>query len=152
MENIVQTSEAVRPPRSALQIEALNRARVKAQEVRRQNAEIKAKEKAIAKSERDQKVSEINRRFEETQKKTETPPPPENPPEEIQPVQEEEEQEEIVYQKAPKRPPKKRRVVVVQESSSDEEIEVKLPKNKEVKEVNTVQNPFDGPVTFINRF
>ena len=149
MENIVQTSEAVRPPRSALQIEALNRARVKAQEVRRQNAEIKAKEKAIAKSERDQKVSEINRRFEETQKKTETPPP-ETPPE-IQPVPEEEE-EEIVYQKAPKRPPKKRRVVVVQESSSDEEIEVKLPKNKEVKEVNTVQNPFDGPVTFINRF
>ena len=36
-------------------------------------------------------------------------------------------EEEVVYQKKPRR---KRRVVVVQDSSSEEDIEVKLPKQK----------------------
>ena len=112
--------------RSLAQMEALNRARVRAQEVRRQNADLKQKEKAIAKAEKDQKASEINRKYQEAvaAQESQEPAPPE-----VQVATEEE--EEVVYEKAPKAPKKKKRVVVVQESDSEEEeIEVVLPKKK----------------------
>ena len=110
-------------------MEALNRARLKAQEVRRQNADLKQKEKAIAKAEKDQKASEINRKYQEivTAQTPEEPAPPEVPVVEA-------EEEEVVYEKAPKAPKKKKRVVVVQESDSEEEeIEVVLPKRSKAK-------------------
>lgn len=121
-----------KPERSLAQMEALNRARVKAQEVRRQNADLKLKEKAIAKAEKDQKASEINRRYQALDPGVAAQAPQEpaaDPPEATQPTEEE---EEVVYEKAPKpKAPKKRRVVVVQESDSEEEeIEVVLPKKK----------------------
>ena len=120
-----------KPERSLAQMEALNRARLKAQEVRRANADLKLKERAIAKAEKDQKASEINRRYQalEGQEPAADPAPEAGESAATQPTEEE---EEVVYEKAPKpKAPKKRRVVVVQESDSDEEeIEVVLPKKK----------------------
>ena len=123
-----------KPERSLAQMEALNRARLKAQEVRRANADLKLKEKAIAKAEKEQKASEINRRYQEVNKipvPEPDPPTPSTPPLLEDQV---DEQEEVVYEKAPKAPKKKKRVVVVQESdSSEEEIEVVLPKRSKTK-------------------
>tara|TARA_Y100000385_G_C13008241_1_gene600463 strand:- start:478 stop:945 length:468 start_codon:yes stop_codon:yes gene_type:complete len=122
----MQSPEIPKPKteRSLAQMEALNRARVKAQEVRRANADLKLKEKVIAKAEKEQKASEINRKYQEVAKATAAPEEPAPTPPEVQVGEE----EEIVYEKAPK---KKRRVVVVQESDSEEEeIEVVLPKKK----------------------
>ena len=114
-----------KPERSLAQMEALNRARLKAHEVRRANADLKQKERAIVKAEKDKKASEINRRYQETVAAPSTPPLLED---------QVDEQEEVVYEKAPKAPKKKKRVVVVQESdSSEEEIEVVLPKRSKTK-------------------
>jgi len=116
-----------KPERSLAQMEALNRARLKAHEVRRANADLKQKERAIVKAEKDKKASEINRRYQETVAAPHAPTPSTPPLREDQV----DEQEEVVYEKAPKAPKKKKRVVVVQESDSEEdEIEVVLPKRK----------------------
>ena len=139
--------------RSLAQMEALNRARVKAQEVRRQNADLKLKEKAIAKAEKDQKASEINRRYQALDPGVTAQAPQEpaaDPPEATQPTEEE---EEVVYEKAPKpKGPKKRRVVVVQESDSEEEeIEVVLPKKKNKPPIAREPPPRRPPNPFMDR-
>ena len=114
--------ESSRPSaRTPAQLEALQRARAKAAEVRAKNTELRRKERDLvnAQLEENRRLREesIQREHAERfQTKDEAPAEEEGA-----------EEEEVVYQKKPKR---KRRVVVVQDSSSEEEIEVKLPKQK----------------------
>ena len=118
----VDTKESSRPSaRTPAQLEALQKARVKAAEVRAKNTELRRKERDLvnAQLEENRRLREgsIQREHAERfQTKEEAPAEEEGA-----------EEEEVVYQKKPKR---KRRVVVVQDSSSEEEIEVKLPKQK----------------------
>ena len=121
-----------KPPRSIAQMEALARARVKAQEVRRHNAQEKKdtqnKEQEIKKMQKDQEKSDLNRKYQELleAKKPKVLEVPDLPPV----TEVEGSEEEVVYEKAAKKP-KKRRVVVVEASSDEEEItEVVLPKRK----------------------
>ena len=117
----VDTKESSRPSaRTPAQLEALQRARAKAAEVRAKNTELRRKERDLvnAQLEENRRLREesIQREYAERfQTKEETPT-----------EEDDAEEEEVVYQKKPKR---KRRVVVVQDSS-EEEIEVKLPKQK----------------------
>ena len=116
------SNESSRPSvRTPAQLEALQKARVKAAEVRAKNAELRRKERDLVnaqleESRRLREASIQREHAERFQSKEETPA-----------EQDEAEEEEVVYQTKPKR---KRRVVVVQDSSSEEEIEVKLPKQK----------------------
>ena len=107
--------------RTPAQLEALQKARVKAAEVRAKNTELRRKERELVnaqlqESRRLREESIQREHAERFQTKDEAPAEEEGA-----------EEEEVVYQKKPKR---KRRVVVVQDSSSEEEIEVKLPKQK----------------------
>ena len=136
------------------QMESLQRARLKAQEVRRAQADLRAKQKTILQAEKDQAAAEINKKFQAITKvvpEQSENPPPENPPEtpaETALEAVEEEVEEVVKEKPKK---KKKRVVVVQESSSDEEYEIVLPKEKkrrskeESPPIPRPQNPFERP-------
>ena len=119
-------SDAVKKERSSAQLEALSKARVKAAEVRAKNTELRRKEREVVSAQlaANRRLREENIEREHAAKfsKPEQPAPPDEAP------PKHEEEEEIVYEKKPK---KKRRVVVVQQSSdSEEEIEVKLPKQK----------------------
>ena len=110
----------VKKDRSDAQKQALEKAREKAQEVRAANAELRRKEAEIVKAaqakEREAKEEQIERDYSAIQ----------------------EPEEEVVIEKKPKKP--KRRVVVVQDSSSsEEEIEVRLPKLKPKKSVQTAE-------------
>ena len=118
-------SDAVKKERSSAQLEALSKARVKAAEVRAKNTELRKKEREVVSAQlaENRRLREENIEREHAAKfsKPEEPASSEAPPKH-------EEEEEIVYERKPK---KKRRVVVVQQSSdSEEEIEVKLPKQK----------------------
>ena len=125
----VDTKESSRPSaRTPAQLEALQKARVKAAEVRAKNTELRRKERDLVnaqleESRRLREASIQREHAERFQSKEETPA-----------EQDEVEEDEVVYQKKPKR---KRRVVVVQDSSSEEEIEVKLPKQKKSAAQNT---------------
>lgn len=107
--------------RTPAQLEALQKARVKAAEVRAKNTELRRKEREL-----------VNAQLEESRRLREESIQREHAErfqtkEETRAEQDEEaEADEVVYQK---RPIRKRRVVVVQDSS-EEEIEVKLPKQK----------------------
>ena len=137
-ENVAVPEANVVPKRSPLQMEALEKARLKAMEVRKANAELRQKQKAIALAEKPEAAAAIHKRFEEVK-------PAEQPSTSEQPVKtepKEETEDEVVYEKKPK---KKKRVVVVQESSSsDEEIEVRLPKKKAPARPAS-PNPFEKP-------
>ena len=67
--------------RTPAQLEALARARVRANEVRAQNAETRRREKAIRLAEKALKVTEVDKRYQEIQQSTkpqiETAPEPE---------------------------------------------------------------------------
>ena len=111
--------------RTPAQLEALQRARAKAAEVRAKNTELRRKERELVNAQLEEKrhlreetiqrehAERFNAKEEESTAATA--------------ADDEQQEEEVVYQKKPKR---KRRVVVVQDSSSEEEIEVKLPKPK----------------------
>lgn len=115
------TVQAVpKKPRSEAQLAALEAARKKAYAMRAEQSARKKQEeasKALAKVEAQKPIT-----LDTTQHpKEETPVK----------VEEEEEEPEVIYRKKPLK--KKKRVVVVQEeSSSDSEIEVRLPKAKNV--------------------
>ena len=122
MESIQEETTTPEPKKelSESRLEALRKAREKANAVRSAAAAEKKKEKEIEKhllAQRKKEHSErVQREYEALHK------------EEIrqeEPKQEEPE-EEVVVQKQKK----KRRIVVVQDSSSDDEVEVKLPKKK----------------------
>ena len=114
--------EVVRKPRSEAQVKALEAARTKALELRAQKTAQKASE---------------------AQKATEEPPEP--PPVEVERSHEDvEEPIEYVRKARSKTKPKKKRVIVVEESSSsDSEIEVRLPKRKDVKAPPQTAPPMD---------
>ena len=126
----VIAEEKLKKERSAAQLEALSKARVKAAEVRAKNTELRRKEREVVQAQlsENRRLREENikrehaERFQRKDEATPPPPPPPNTPDDDEP------EEEVVYEK--KRPKKKRRVVVVQESSSEDEIEVQLPKQK----------------------
>ena len=125
-------SDTVKRERSAAQLEALSKARVKAAEVRAKNTELRKKEREVVSAQlaENRRLREENIEREHAAKFSkplqDEPAPPEEVPRE----------EEVVYEKKPK---KKRRVVVVQASSdSEEEIEVKLPKQKKKPQVAEV--------------
>ena len=105
--------------RTPAQLEALQRARAKAAEVRAKNTELRRKERELVNAQ----LEEKRRLREETIQREHAERF--NAKEEESPAataaDDETEEEEVVYQKKPKR---KRRVVVVQDSSSEEEIEV----------------------------
>ena len=115
-------------------MEALQKARVKAAEVRAKNTELRRKERELINAQLEDKrrlreesiQREHAERFQAKEDSTA--------------VEQEEttaaDDEEIVYLKKPKR---KRRVVVVQDSSEEEEIEVKLPKQKKSAADNAEQ-------------
>ena len=111
--------------RTPAQLEALQRARAKAAEVRAKNTELRRKERELVNAQLEEKrrlreetiQREHAERFNAKEEESTTPAA----------AADDEAEEEVVYQKKPKR---KRRVVVVQDSSSEEEIEVKLPKPK----------------------
>ena len=113
--------------RTPAQLEALQKARVKAAEVRAKNTELRRKERELVNAQLEEKrrlrEESIQREHAERFQSKE----------DAATEQEEAEEEEVVYQKKPKR---KRRVVVVQDSSSEEEIEVKLPKQKKSEAEN----------------
>ena len=112
--------------RTPAQLEALQRARAKAAEVRAKNTELRRKERELVNAQLEEKrrlreetiQREHAERFHAKEEENTAP---------AAAADDEQEEEEVVYQKKPKR---KRRVVVVQDSSSEEEIEVKLPKTK----------------------
>ena len=144
--------------RTPAQLEALSKARIKAQEARSKNAEIKRKEKAIKLAEKALKASEIDRRYQEL---LPNPNPPQPEPQVVERVVEAPEEESVdavetvdaeIETEAPPKKKKvvKRKVVIVQDSESEEEqIEIKLPKQKPVQR----ENPFMRPmVTFGNHF
>ena len=119
----MDTKESSRPSaRTPAQLEALQRARAKAAEVRAKNTELRRKERELvnAQLEENRRLREESiqrehaKRFSAKEDST------------VADAVADDEEEEVVYQKKPKR---KRRVVVVQDSS-EEEIEVKLPKPK----------------------
>ena len=117
----MDTKESSRPSaRTPAQLEALQRARAKAAEVRAKNTELRRKERDLVNAQ-----LEENRRLREESIQREHAERFQTKEEAL--AEEGVEEEEVVYQKKPKR---KRRVVVVQDSSSEEEIEVKLPKQK----------------------
>ena len=140
-----EPSDTVKKERSAAQLQALSKARVKAAEVRAKNTELRRKEREVVNAQlaenRRMREESIERDHAAKFSKTEEEPasdhqptaPPNSP------------EEEVVYEKKPK---KKRRVVVVQESSSEEEIEVKLPKQKNKPQVAEV----DAHVVFVQKF
>ena len=116
-----ETAAPVAPTtqRTAAQLEALNRARVKAAEVRQQNKALRDKQKEIERAAVEKTKKEhserVQREYDALKQEKEE-----------ESRQEEEEVEEVVQ----KKPRKKKRVVVVQESSSEEVVEVRLPKKK----------------------
>ena len=131
-----EPSDTVKKERSAAQLEALSKARVKAAQVRAKNTELRKKEREVVSAQlaENRRMREESIEREHAAKFSKTPEqepvsdhqptaPPKSP------------EEEVVYEKKPK---KKRRVVVVQESSSEEEIEVKLPKQKNKPQVAEV--------------
>ena len=126
-----ELSDTVKKERSAAQLEALSKARVKAAEVRAKNTELRKKEREVVSAQlaENRRMREESIEKEHAAKFSKPPQDEPAPPEEAPP-----EEEEVVYQKKPK----KRRVVVVQESSSEEEIEVKLPKQKDKPQVAEV--------------
>ena len=110
--------------RTPAQLEALQRARAKAAEVRAKNTELRRKERELVNAQ----LEEKRRLREETIQREHAERFNAKEEESIAPAAAADDtEEEVVYQKKPKR---KRRVVVVQDSSSEEEIEVKLPKPK----------------------
>jgi len=121
----VAVQETTKRERTPAQLEALQRARAKAAEVRAKNTELRRKERELVNAQLEEKrrlreetiQREHAERFHAKEEENTTPAA----------AVDETEEEEVVYQKKPKR---KRRVVVVQDSSSEEEIEVKLPKPK----------------------
>ena len=128
------TSTTFVKPRTPAQIEALQRARIKALEVRQRNKELRDKQKEIDRAAveqtKRQNSERIQREYEclvSTTRQEERGRQVQEPS--LIPAQEEEEvEEEVVYQKKEKKP-RKKRVIVVQQSSSDEEeeVEVRLP-------------------------
>ena len=124
----VAVQETTKRERTPAQLEALQRARAKAAEVRAKNTELRRKERELVNAQ-----LEENRRLREESIQREHAERFRSKEDTAAEVEQQEEsvandtEEEVVYQKKPKR---KRRVVVVQDSSSEEEIEVKLPKQK----------------------
>ena len=125
----VAVQETTKRERTPAQLEALQRARAKAAEVRAKNTELRRKERELVNAQLEEKrrlreetiQREHAERFHAKEEENTAP---------AAAADDEQEEEEVVYQKKPKR---KRRVVVVQDSSSEEEIEVKLPKpNKDL--------------------
>ena len=122
----VAVQETTKRERTPAQLEALQRARAKAAEVRAKNTELRRKERELVNAQLEEKrrlreetiQREHAERFNAKEEENTAP---------AAAADDEQEEEEVVYQKKPKR---KRRVVVVQDSSSEEEIEVKLPKQK----------------------
>ena len=122
----VAVQETTKRERTPAQLEALQRARAKAAEVRAKNTELRRKERELVNAQLEEKrrlreetiQREHAERFHAKEEENTAP---------AAAADDEQEEEEVVYQKKPKR---KRRVVVVQDSSSEEEIEVKLPKPK----------------------
>jgi hypothetical protein len=148
-------SETVKKERSAAQLEALSKARVKAAEVRAKNTELRKKEREVVNAQlaenrrmREESIerehaAKFSKTPEEEPASDHQPPAPPNSPVGTGSVRSlrltthtHSPEEEVVYEKKPK---KKRRVVVVQNSSeSEEEIEVKLPKQKKKPQVAEV--------------
>ena len=122
----VAVQETTKRERTPAQLEALQRARAKAAEVRAKNTELRRKERELVNAQLEEKrrlrEESIQREHAERFQSKEDGA-----------TEQEAEEEEVVYQKKPKR---KRRVVVVQDSSSEEEIEVKLPKQKKSEAEN----------------
>lgn len=123
--------ESMKKERTPAQIDALNRARMKAQQVRSENKSLRDKQKEIDKTAMEEvkraKVEKIEKEYtaikQQPKESVSEPPPPED------------EEEEVVYQKKEKKAKKKRIVVVQASSDSDsEEVEVRLPKKKREKE------------------
>ena len=120
----VAVQETTKRERTPAQLEALQRARAKAAEVRAKNTELRRKERELVNAQLEEKrrlreetiQREHAERFNAKEEESTAPA-----------AAADDTEEEVVYQKKPKR---KRRVVVVQDSSSEEEIEVKLPKPK----------------------
>ena len=118
----VAVQETTKRERTPAQLEALQRARAKAAEVRAKNTELRRKERELVNAQLEEKrrlreetiQREHAERFHAKEEENTAPAA----------AADDEPEEEVVYQKKPKR---KRRVVVVQDSS-EEEIEVKLPK------------------------
>ena len=125
-------SESTKKERTPAQLEALQRARVKAAEVRAKNTELRRKERELVNAQLEEKrrlreesiQREHAERFRAKEEMVDGEPSRAPPHGDETP---DEPEEEVVYQKKPRR---KRRVVVVQDSSSEEDIEVKLPKQK----------------------
>ena len=116
-EDVQQTSaEATKREMTPARMEALAKARAKAQEVRARNTELRRKEREIV-----AKQLESNRLKREAAIHSEHSQMSEG----AQP--EKEEDIEYVYQTKPK---KKKKIIVVEQSDSEEELTVQMPKEK----------------------
>ena len=120
-------------------MEALAKARVKAAEVRAKNTELRKKEREVVNAQlaENRRLREENIEREHAAKFSSKPVQEEEPVSDLQPTAPPNSpEEEVIYEKKPK---KKRRVVVVQNSSeSEEEIEVRLPRQKNGPQVANV--------------
>merc|ERR1712070_547743 len=110
------------------QLEALQRAREKAAQVRAKNTELRRKEREVvnAQLEENRRIREetIKREHAERfQKEQQAKPKPDEGMKDAPAKEEQEEEPEVVYQKKPKR---KKKIVVVQQESSDDEQEIEV--------------------------
>jgi hypothetical protein len=130
-----QQTEPPKSTRTDAQLAALAKARLKAAEVRAQNAEVRRKQteadRLAAEELKRQRVEQADRELKAMQTPTE-PPEAEADSKSPEAEADDEAEEEIQYIRR-KRPTRKRRVIV-QEESSDEEITVQLPKKREQRE------------------
>jgi len=122
----VAVQETTKRERTPAQLEALQRARAKAAEVRAKNTELRRKERELVNAQLEEKRRLREETIQREHAERFNAKEEENTAHGAA-ADDEQEEEEVVYQKKPKR---KRRVVVVQDSSSEEEIEVKLPNPK----------------------
>ena len=121
------TGKVPQRPRTDLQKAALEKARVKALQVRQENAALRRKERELevarAAKEKADRSKRLQEEYEELRSGRDRP----QRPEVVTEVPEDEDDEQEVVPK----PKRKRRIIVTEaEDESDEDIEVVLPKNK----------------------
>ena len=141
------TSTASVKPRTPAQMEALQKARMKALEVRQRNKELRDKQREIDRVAIEQTKKQNSERIQREYESLVSAKQQEDKGTELRKLslisaqQEEELEEEVVYQKKEKRP-RKKRVIVVQQSSSDEEeeVEVRLPPKRTRPESKQTQD------------
>ena len=131
-------------PRTEAQLAILAEARKKALEVRKGNAELRAKEKDIVKAEKNKALDERKKKVADYH----NPPPPPAPLEEEEYISEEApppKVKKVVYHNPPKvKKERKKKIVYVSDSDSEEEEEEEIVYVKKAKSKKPQRDPETG--------